>query len=189
MRRVTMRVEDVFSHRPGQIGDMLSPLKGSFVACQPHTRMVQRGKVLAAHDGGTSPDIDFHRWRFRSASRDIECQYFELWRFFGDERTAYLEKAYLHLFQIDRRTRNVEKIVSVHAETQTDGEGDSEQYKHALHLHVDKAAQPIPKCHFPLTISHIDNHARQVFSSVENLTSALAKTVSVIRIEVVSRYA
>jgi hypothetical protein len=189
MRRVTMPVEDVFSHRPRQIGEMLSALKGSIVACQPHTGMVQRGKVLAAHDGGTLPESDFHRWRFRSASRDIECQYFELWRFFGDERTAYLDKAYLHVFEIDRRRHVADKIVSVHAETQADSEGDFEQYKQALHLHVDKAAQPVPKCHFPLTISHLDKHADQVLSSVENLTSALAKTVSVMRIEVVSRYA
>ena len=186
MPRVTMPAEELFSRRARTVGEMLAPLKGCQVPCQLHARMVSRGKVIGAHDGGFSPDSDYQRWRFRTVSPDVDCQYYELWRFSGDELAARLERAYLHLFKVNRATHMQEEIIAVHAEPYND---DESEYLRGLHLHVNKASHPIPKCHFSLMISHLDDHVDQVLSSVGNFTKAFRRAATLIQTEVVSRYA
>jgi hypothetical protein len=189
MTNVTMSTDDLFSHRANRVSAMLSPLKGNHVPCQLNSKMVGGGKVLAAHGGGARADSDFQKWRFRTSCRDVECQYFELWRLSEGGDSAYLESACLHLYKINRSTHTSEPIVFLHAEPAANGETELSEFKRGLHLHVKGAPDPIPKSHFPLTISHIDNHIDHVLSSIENLTTVFARAVIAIESEVVARLA
>jgi len=154
-----------------------------------HTKMVARGKVVAAHDGGTRAETDFQRWRFRTVcvitlnANTSNCGGFRRTRV----RPAW-KRACLHVFKINRETHTSDPIVFLHAEPMTDGGVATSEYKKCLHLHVKNAVDPIPKSHLPLTISHIDNHVEQVLSSVNNLTTVLGKAVNAIMTEVVARY-
>ena len=179
--------QHLFAHRPSVIGRMLRPLKGAVVPCHAHEKTVNQGKILAAHDGGLRADMDYHLWRFRTLSRQLECQYFELWKFSTDEREAYLRKAYLHLYWIDRTKRESKRILSLHAELDNEENADALDWR-SFHMHVDGATQPIPKCHFPLTISHDQGHTAAVISSIDNLTAVLCSAAQALRIEVVDRY-
>jgi hypothetical protein len=78
-------------------------------------------------------------------------------------------------------------IISIHAELENE-ENDPGMYWRLFHMHVDAAGQPIPKCHFPLTISRDQRHTAAVLSSTESLTEVFGATAQALRIEVVDAY-
>jgi len=189
---ITMQTDDLLAHRPATIGRMLTPLKDSVVACQLHHRTVRRRKVIAAHGGGTRPESDFQSWRFRTVAREIECQYYELWSFGTDHRIAFLDRARLHLYRTNYAERTSDQLICIHADPYAEPEREEDEavvpYRQGVHLHVSRSEHPLPKCHFPLVLSHLDKHLDDVLSSVRNLTTVIQNAVQAVRLEVLSRF-
>jgi hypothetical protein len=188
MRQLTMLSDELYDTRPMAIGRMLIAFKGRPVPCQEHPRLVRYGKMFAAHDGGMRPETNRDEWRFRTLCARIQCEYSEVWKYLENGRRAYLDKAHLHLFEIDRLNRTEREIVAVHAEWQEEEPSSDVEWCKALHLHIVNASHPMPKCHFPFTISHHEYHTQEVLSSLENLTSVFTRVISAIWAEISSRY-
>lgn len=188
MANIEVVEEELFSHRPRAIGEMLSGLQGRQVACQAYPGMFRGGRAFAAHSGGVDPKSHFSQWRFRTVSRDVECQYYELWKSLGQDRLMFLDRAYLHLYRIDRDAKRSAQMLCLHTDPNDNVEDTRlRRYKRGLHLHVNEAADPIPKCHLSVIVSHLGDHLEQILSSVENLTTAMQDAVDMIRYELIER--
>lgn len=188
---ISMPTDELLSHRPATIGKMLAVLRDKPVACQQHLKTIQRKKAIAAHGGGAQPDSDFQSWRFQTVARTVECQYYELWGFSPNQRTAFLDKAYLHLYR-KNANRTTDQLICIHTDPYLECENDVDAlaftYRQGLHLHVSLSEQPLPKCHFPLVLSHVERHLDDMLSSVENLTATIKRAVQAVRLEVMSRF-
>lgn len=165
-----MPIADLFGHRPAAMGRMLKPFTGKMVPCQPHATIRGNRKIIGAHGRGTPPDSDYRNWRFKTLISQFECQYFECW-ILNDAQIAHLDRAYLHLFEIDRVRRQSRQVLSVHAQPTLVVSRDCPVYRRTVHLHVDFADHVLKKCHFPLVASHLPNHMSEVLQSLDNLTS------------------
>jgi hypothetical protein len=188
MATVELIEEDLFAHRPRDIGGMLAELQGRQVACQASVGLVSGGRIFAAHSGRTNPKSHYSQWRFRTVSRDIECQYYELWKPSGQSRVMFLDRAYLHVYRIDRAERRARQLVCIHTDPYAISSTVTSPYKQGLHLHVTEASDPIPKCHFPIILSHSDHHLDELLSSSQNLTTAFGRAATMIRYELVERF-
>ncbi len=188
---ISIPTDDLLSHRPATVGRMLAVLRDKPVPCQPHLKSIKRMKVIAAHGGGARPDSEFQSWRFQTVAKTVECQYYELWRFSPNQRTAFLDKAYLHLFR-KNSNRTTDQLICIHAEPYAEHKDDADAvattYRQGLHLHVSMSVQPLPKCHFPLVLSHIERHLEDMLSSVDNLTATFERAIHAVRLEVLSRF-
>lgn len=188
MATLELSASEIVRSRPQVIGGLLTPIAGNRVACQLYQGPVKDGWVLSAHDGGTDPRRNFRDWRFRSAARDIECNYFEQWRLLNRD-VARLLSAYFHVFLIDRATRREQKVLAIHTDPY-DGSRDDirRSCKQSVHLHMLAATQPFPGCHFPLLLSHMDDHLDRCLESVDNLTAILRRVMLILRHEVIDLF-
>lgn len=189
MASVSLATEDLFAHRPANVSRMLSPLRGAPVACQAYSFKVGQSRVIAAHGGATNPESYFGDWRFPTLARDIQAQYYERWRLVDRDRRADLDRAYLHVYRVNREKHALEELLCIHTDPLDETNDALLRYcKRSLHLHVTRADEPLPKCHFALNISHIRDHVEQLLSSPDTLTAAFGKAIELIRFEVLGRF-
>ena len=171
-------------YRVHMIQALLRPLRGGRdVACCIDTGMYHGGKAVAAHDGLASGS-DYRDWRFWTSARDLLCQYFELWRPSQGGRCLLLHRAYLNVFWLNRQTHSTEELVCVHCDPGDASQEPTCRYKRGPHLHVMKAEEPLPHCHFPLNLGQLDD----ILTSADSLTGAMEMAVGVISDEVLSRF-
>ena len=178
MQAIRLKREDL-NRRRKVIGRMLKPLRADqLVACGITRDKSGNGIVLAAHSGlGT--DRDYRNWRFRSKAKDVWCQYFEIWIDAGPQSQLRLFRAYFTLLLIDEASGRFEEVLCIHCDP--DEESDM---KRGPHLHVMKATHPLPKCHFPLNYSHLN----EVLESIQTLNTAMCKAIAIVAIEVIPRF-
>jgi hypothetical protein len=143
---------------------------------------VAAGRILAAHDG-LRMARQYRDWRFRTTFRDIQCQYFELWNALTSGRRWALDRAYLHLFLIDRETREETELIAVHADPNNTDADPLQTIRRGPHLHVKKLESWLQRAHFSLTVGYVD---RAVASAAE-LTRVVAETVELVGCEVIDR--
>ena len=121
---------------------------------------------------------------FKTFVNDISGQYYEHWRPTDQPEKLRLERAYLNIFLVNRETHRYDKLISIHSDPYEEKNELSYLYKRGPHLHVQKAGHPIPKCHFPLNFTELDN----VLSSINNITEALKNAIKIVQDEVLIRY-
>ena len=175
--------KDLFTYRIQHVKSLLSPLaeKKRF-HCEFYRPKVARGKVLVAHDGKKIQE-SYREWSFRSHARDIWCRYFELWIPITSEGEWYLNRAYLTILRTNYQTRSLEEYLCIHCDPNDTSDEPGSSHKRGPHLHVEMAEPPIPDCHFPLNLGHLE----QVLSSVDSLTEALQQTIEVLSHEFLAR--
>lgn len=176
---------DSLNNRTVNIQQLLSPLRKNLpiVACSICLRQSHGCKVVAAHDGAKNFE-HYDQWQFKTFARDIKCQYYEFWKPFNGHKTLCLNRAYLNLLQKNMATKEYVKLMSIHCDPYEEGAEPQSSYKQGPHLHVQKAEQPIPKCHFPLNLTELEN----ILSSIDNITVALKTSIEIICNELLSRY-
>lgn len=175
---IRLKTDDL-NRRRRMIGRMLRPLHaGQFVPCDMTHSKSGNGIVLAAHSGhGT--DRDYRNWRFRSKAKDVWCQYFEVWSDADSRIQLSLVCAYLTLFLINRVNQKFEELLCIHCDPD-----DQSDTKRGPHLHVMKAVNPLPKCHFALNYSHLND----VLESIQTLDRAMCKAIAIVAKEVIPRF-
>ena len=143
------RVQDIIA--------LLAPLRqtGLSVACNICRYQYFGCKVVAAHEGFKNAE-NFNDWYFRTFVGQIWCQYYELWKPFNGFSKLTLNRAYLNVVIENKETRSFDKLVSIHCEPYYIADTRQSRYKRGPHLHVQKAENPIPKCHFPLNLAELD---------------------------------
>jgi hypothetical protein len=143
---------------------------------------VGASRVLAAHDG-IQLARSYRDWRFRTASRDIQCQYFELWTAVTSGREWFLDRAYLHVFLINRQSRQEEELIAVHADPNNTDAMPLQAIRKAPHLHVTQVETWLQRSHFSLTAGYVDRAVR----SVTEFTRVFTEAVKIVRWEVINR--
>lgn len=183
MPNAVITVGDLLRDRVRKVPVMLHPLRRQTrVACTLVHGMHAGGRVVAAHDGSNAGD--FHDWTFRTFAQDIRCHYHELWKPL-DEKAAkwFLDRAYLNFLRVNRSTNGFDKFVSVHTDPNCTDAGPVRLCKAGPHLHVYDAENPIPDCHFPLTIGYLDS----VLGSTTELMRVFGEAVETLSNEFLSR--
>jgi len=143
---------------------------------------VAAGRILAAHDGLTMAR-QYRDWRFRTTFRDIQCQYFELWNALTSGRQWVLDRAYLHVFLIDRETRQESELIAVHADPNNTDSDPLRTIRQGPHLHVKRLESWLKRAHFSLTVGYVD----RAVASVAEFTRVVAEAVELVSCEVIDR--
>ena len=178
MGAIRLKTEDL-DHRRSAIRRMLKPLRAyQPVACGLTHDKAGNGMVLGAHDGHVR-DKDYREWYFRSSAKNVWCQYFEVWNDTEPQNRLSLVRAYFTVFIADRATGQFEELLCIHCDP-----NDESDMKRGPHLHVTKAIDPLPKCHFPLNYSHLDH----VLTSIQTLHDAMYKAIVIVAKEVIPRF-
>ncbi len=176
---------DRLHSRQDPIRHMLRPLRDGYdVGCSVGKGKYAGGKIVAAHDAPT-PSGDPRDWRFRTFVPGISGQYFELWMPWNSDRSLVLNRAYLHILQLNREKCVLAEILCLHSDPAATDNEPLRTYKRGPHLHVKLAEPPLPQSHFPLNLGHLE----QVLDSVGSLTNAMRSAVEVISNEVLKRMA
>ncbi len=185
MSLVTMAARELFDNRTSQVKAMLAPLKSAKpLHCEPFPGQVRGGKAFVAHDG-LSPREDYRDYPFRLKDSQLECTYNEVWLPVSGASRWVLVRAYLTLFVINLQLRESEQLLCVHCDPADESHEPTRSYKIGPHLHLAEARPPLPRCHFPLCLTNLD----EVLRSPKSLTEALRKTAEVLQNEVVARFA
>jgi hypothetical protein len=183
MEIVRIAETDLPQERPKRVRQLLAPLTGnSQVPCELVPGLVHGGKVIAARDERTPNH--YRDWVFRSSCSDIVCQYFELWRPCSKAREWYLDRAYLHLFFVDRTLRQNRELLSVHADPNNQDTEPIKGYKTGPHLHVHSSIEPLPRAHIPLAMGYV----KTCVESLSELTRVFDEVVSVLSHDVIGRF-
>lgn len=115
---------------------------------------------------------------FRTSVDALRCQYFELWRAStGGKRV--LNRAYFTLLEVVVDSHEFRELLCIHTDPT-----DEDELKQGPHLHVKRASEPIPHCHFPLEFGFL----AQVLKNCDSLTKAMGRAISVIGRDVLPRY-
>jgi hypothetical protein len=126
---------------------------------------------------------------------EIWFQYFEIWKPIDKGTHVILSQCCLHLFLTDVATKTLKPLVFLHCDPTfgsdfSDEERKNEQkmrqcrHKQGPHIHIELAPYPIPRCHFPLNLGHLDG----VLASVADLTMAMSAAAEILHYEVLHEY-
>jgi len=181
---IGMSTDDWRTNRADQVRHMLLPLKGQRgIVCEPSKKKVRSGTALVAHDG-VRDEYDYRACRFRSRKARIEGNYFEIWVPDPTWRRMYLKRAYLTLLLRNDTRRSADELLCIHCDPDDASEGPTRHYKRGPHLHVRMAQAPLPRCHFALCLTSMDN----VVTSAASLTAAFGEAALMISHEVLERF-
>jgi hypothetical protein len=182
----------LYSERISHVQELLRPLcDGDTIHCQFVPGTSGSSKVISSKSRQAKTPDNYHDWRFPTkAAPRIWFHYYEIWNLIGVGRDCKINRAYFHLYIIDRPSQKFDQIICVHSDPDEQPADPSDEkltrqcrYKRGPHLHVLTAGE-LAKCHFPLNLGHLD----QVLSSIDDLTKALADAVEVVRNEIVELY-
>lgn len=142
--------------------------------------------LLAAYDG-KHPAGDYRKWRFSTFVPGMEASYFEHW---GPTQADgqgwwYLERAYLHIYKVDRRAEALEEAeyICLHCDPAESDDAPQARYRRGPHLHIEAAPDPLPRAHIALCNGYLD----EVLSSAACLFEAMERAVLMVRDEVLER--
>lgn len=159
----------------------LTNLKGG-PACRQSRGTTRQEFIIAAHSGLT-PGGGYTSWRFSTIASDYPALYYEIW--LQDRRDAevwHLQRAYLHIYKINRirREEPEAEYVLLHCdptELETSPHGI---YKRGPHLHIQVAPDPLRHAHIALNLGHLP----AVLIDAQSFTNALRTSVKMLRDEV-----
>lgn len=175
------------TRRAQEVGKLLRPFSGGRpIPCTVYNSQVRcglvPGKAIAAHSGNVT-NTPYRDWLFPTLCPSLVCRYHELWRL-GKKNRLILHQANLTLLKRNSETHGLDGILCVHCEPLLAGSQHTDNYKRGPHLHVTNAQDPIPGCHFLLTVVGANDR----FSSMRKLNKALISAFSLIANEVVPKF-
>lgn len=167
--------------RRAAVSRLLRPLRknNSPVGCDFDNSAIGGGRVLAAHDGPIAAGGNYRLWFFRTSVDIVRAQYFEVWLEVGGATKFELHRAYLHLFRVGVPASELREVVALHADP-----AENNLYKKGPHIHVTRAEDPLPHCHFALNLDRV----AEVTSTIESLDSALQSAIRLVADEVLGAY-
>lgn len=196
MPNVTLSISDLAS-RGNDVRTMLLPIAAAEQEGGPawQPRSSSSEFVIGTHDGSPAGS-DYRNWTFSTVISNIRAQYFERWLKFDNmgQEIWYLERAYLHVYIVNRASGDRKEILCLHCDP--DDEPDvklkddaPEKYQRLLkqsyykkhpHLHVKVADPPFPHAHIALHVGFLP----RISSSVNALTEAMGHAIQMIKDEV-----
>jgi hypothetical protein len=166
MQKIVLSQEALYP-RGEQIRQLLQPL--SKIKGGPAWKIKPSGRnlTIAVHDGSRPSEIS--DYRFATKYESFRASYYEQWIYYELDK-FYLERAYLHIFQIKNIGFVGEKeYLLLHCDPNEPEDANHYLYKKGPHLHIAVAEQPIPHSHIALCLSNLD----AVLDSMDSLTEAL----------------
>lgn len=180
---LTLLADDLFKRRGRSIASLLRPLAANRrVNVDLADGAWHGGKALGAFDA-SKPRNDPREWLFRTFIPDIRCNYFELWKPTSGGDRFIIDRAYLSVFRAVAPAAK-DYILCLHCDPHDTSPNPMGRWKRGPHIHVEKAADPLPKCHIPLNYGHLE----QVLASLDALMKAFGDAVDLIARDVLPRY-
>jgi len=180
---LTLSADDLFRRRGRSVASLLKPLaSNNRVNVDLADGAWHGGKALGAFDA-SKPRSDPREWLFRTFVSDIRCNYFELWKPTTAADSFTIDRAYLSVFRVVAPAGK-DYLLCLHCDPHDPSPNPLGRWKRGPHLHVEKAEDPLPKCHIPLNYGHLD----QVLASMEALMTALGDAINLIARDVLPRY-
>lgn len=186
MISIRLAVANLVPGRCSQVQSLLRPLRPrrNPVPCTFLISGSPTVKVIAAATPNQRHVAVGDLW-FPSYVRKIHFRYHEAWRPLYTKEQWELTHVHLHLAYQEVGADLFVPILGLHCHPKSQEREPLNSYRVGPHLHIEKAEQPLPNCHFPLNLGHLG----QVLESVDSLTDALKTAIGVICEEVVRRYA
>lgn len=136
--------------------------------------------TFAVHEGAP-PTSHYRDWRFNTIVPGVTAQYFEAWENVPGTNNWFLEKAYLHLFQMKSRTEEQE-LFCLHCDpSECDGERHV-FYKRGPHVHMMSVLPSLSHAHIPLNRCHLN----EVLASHEALFEAFEMGLVMIKDQILA---
>ena len=126
---------------------------------------------------------DLRRARHPSRYDSIYVNYFEIWIAQEAGETFFLEKSCMHLDTPYPDGTGDEKVSALHCDPSLNGKDSGSIFKHGPHLHISGNKRDIKKSHISLFLTNFDTST----SSIDTLSTALDKIVSMINSELLPR--
>ena len=139
--------------------------------------------IFGTYDGArvTSP---YGQWRFATYRPRYRAGYYEIWNSLVSSggKVCCLNKAYLHIYQVNPADRSETEILALHCDPEENGQAGA-KYKRGPHLHISAAPDPFSKAHIALAVGYLS----VVLKSASNLTEALGWSIQMIKDEILDR--
>jgi hypothetical protein len=171
--------EPELARRSREIRRILAPI--SKVDSGPATKPISsQGVYIIATYDGCYPTVNFRDWRFRLKKKNLSAGYFEVWKDPLRDGKWHLEKAYLHIYEVNPGTRGENELICLHCDPSESVTADHYCYKVGPHIHINNAPQPFPHSHFALNRCHLP----EILSSLSALTKAFSMGIDMIKDQV-----
>jgi len=178
MASITLSEQDL-SDRRNSLHSMFAPLRGEKprVALGFATDSPRGTRALVVTDEKTA-GLRYREESFRTSVAALRCRYYELWRTRPGGNLA-LYRAYFTVVEVVPTTTEFPQLLGVHTDPT-----DNDDLKQGPHLHVFRAPQPIPHCHFPLDYGFLQT----VLEDCDSLTAAMRRAIAVVARDVLPRF-
>jgi len=166
------------SNRHSSILQIVKPLVKRVENLYVAPRNVSREEfVWVVVPSGTKLQGNPSEIRFRTKVSYIYATYFERWlRFYqGAEERWYLERSYLHFYQVDRSNRTAPEYLLLHCDPNETRE--HALYKQSPHLHIKTAPEPWPHAHIALNVGYLE----PMLKDASSLTAAFGAAVLMLK--------
>jgi len=126
---------------------------------------------------------DLRRARYPSRYDRIYVNYFEIWIAQEAGETFFLEKSCMHLDTPYPDGTGDEEVLALHCDPSLDGKDPESIFKRGPHLLLSGNRRDIKKSHIALCLTNLESS----ISSIDSLSTALDKSVSMIDSELLPR--
>ena len=169
--------ESSLSNRGQSIRRLLLPIarqKGG----PAHKRQTVRNEIIIGAVDTTASESNYRSWRFLTTAKDYRGMYFERWiQKSQRERVFYLDRAYLHIYRLNRVSGDEKEILCLHCDPNEPENALHARYKRGPHLHLMSSEQPFPHSHIALALHSLED----LLTSMDKLSLGLEKAILMIR--------
>lgn len=120
-----------------------------------------RSSIIFCASDINEQSLDFTLFRFKTVSRNINANFYEIWRKSTQSNKHYfLEKSYLHLYLTSDeylQVREDSEFILLHSDPNLQKNESHYEYKIGPHLHLQFAPFGMPHSHVALDISSIES--------------------------------
>ncbi len=152
-----------------------------------HTQNAFKQIVFYASDS-PKPLLNYTQTRFQTICEHFNASYSEVWKQIPGSNEAFLEKAYLHVYNTtDEYAATINEngeFIFLHCDPNIPKDEDHYRVKVGPHLHFEFAQHPLRRSHWALNLSNLDH----VLHSRDNLNVAFQDAIFQIRTQLFELY-
>ena len=178
--RVCLKMKEL-SKRGQAISRILKPIISSSNRIQVHhTQRASDEFIWLALASGENTQGDYTQKKF-PITETFQASYHERWQrnYSGREEYWYLERAYLHFYELNPETTDYDEYLLLHCDPNENRE--HALYKQSPHLHIEFAPEPWPKAHIALNVGYL----KEMLTDADALTNVFKDLVVMLKDQVI----
>ena len=147
---------------------------------------------MSVKDHSSQNTDQYTQRRFKTYVPSLFATYYERWYKTdqGEKELFYLERAYLHLYMMDKTLKQEKEFCLLHCDPNEADNAPHAKYKQSLHLHIECSDSSWPHCaiwpraHIALNTGYLDC----VLKDIDSLTKAIKEAVVMLKEEVLDEF-